>query len=85
MALHCDTVAGRLTPAGVDTAHSKEWTFLAEPGAAGLLRALPESCRDRTFMGCLMRAIDAATPPEPIVDAYREMGVGPRAHNSRSR
>ena len=79
MALRCDTVAGRLTPAGVDTVHPEEWGFLAEPGAAGLLRTLPESCRDRALSGCLMRVVNAATPPEPIIDACRELASKPSA------
>ena len=79
MALRCDTVAGRLTPAGADTVYPEQWGFLAEPGAAGLLRTLPESCRDRALSGCLMRVINAATPPEPIVDAWRELASDPSA------
>ena len=78
MALRCDTVAGRLAPAGADMVHPEEWGFLAEPGAAGLLRTLPESCRDRALSGCLMRVINAATPPEPIVDACRELASDPK-------
>ena len=66
MALRCDTVAGRLTSAGADTVHPEGWGFLAEPGATGLLHTLPESCRDRALPSCLMHAINAATPPEPI-------------------
>ena len=77
MALRCDTVAGRLNLAGVDTVHPEAWGFLAEPGAAGLLRTLPESCRDRALAGCLMRVINAATPPEPIIDACRELASDP--------
>ena len=77
MALRCDTVAGRLAPASVDTVHPEAWGFLAEPGAADLLRTLPESCRDRALSGCLMRVINAATPPEPIVDACRELASDP--------
>ena len=77
MALRCDTVAGRLAPGGADTVHPEEWAFLAEPGAAGLLRTLPESCRDRALSGCLMRVVNAAVPPEPIVDACRELASDP--------
>ena len=77
MALRCDTAAGRLNPAGADAVHPEGWGFLAEPGAAGLLRTLPESCRDRALSGCLMRVINAATPPEPIVDACRELASDP--------
>ena len=79
MALRCDTVAGRLTHARGDTVYSEAWGFLAEPGAAGLLRTLPESCRDRALSGCLMRVVNAATPPEPIIDACRELGSDPSA------
>ena len=77
MALRCDTAGGRLTSAGADTVHPQDWGFLAEPGAAGLLHTLPESCRDRALSGCLMRVINAATPPEPIVDACRELAPDP--------
>ena len=79
MALRCDTVAGRLDRARGDTVHPQAWGFLAEPGAAGLLRTLPESCRDRALSGCLMRVINAAAPPEPIIDACRELGSTPVA------
>ena len=79
MALRCDTVAGRLTSAGVGAVHPEGWGFLAEPGAAGLLRTLPESCRDRALSGCVMRVINAAAPPEPIVEAWRELASDPSA------
>ena len=72
-ALRCNTVAGRLAPAGADTVHPGAWGFLAEPGAAGLLRPLPESCRDCALSDCLMRVINAVTPPEPIVEACSEL------------
>ena len=55
------------------------WGFLAEPGAAGLLHTLPESCRDRALSGCLMRVVNAAVPPEPIIDACRELASDPSA------
>ena len=77
MALRCNTVAGRLAPAVADTVHPEEWAFLAEPEAAGLLRTLPESCRDRALSGCLMRVVNAAAPPEPIIDACRELASDP--------
>ena len=83
MALRCNTVAGRLNPAGAAAVHPEAWGFLAEPGAAGLLRTLPESCRDRALSGCLMRVINAATPPEPIIDACR-CTPPPGARHSRS-
>ena len=79
MALRCNTVAGRLDRVRGDLVHPQAWGFLAEPGAAGLLRTLPESCRDRALSGCLMRVINAAAPPEPIVDACRELGSNPMA------
>ena len=79
MALRCDTVAGRLTPEGAAAVHPEEWAFMTEPGAAGLLRTLPESCRDRALSGCLMRVINAAAAPEPIVDACRELASDPSA------
>ena len=79
MALRCNTVAGRLDRVHGDTVHPQAWGFLAEPGAAGLLRTLPESCRDRALSGCLMRVINAAAPPEPIIDACRELGSTPVA------
>ena len=59
--------------------HPEEWAFLAEPGAAGLLHTLPESCRDRALSGCLMRVVNAAVPPEPIIDACRELASDPSA------
>ena len=55
------------------------WGFLAEPGAAGLIHTLPESCRDRTLAGCLMHVINAATAPEPIIAACLELGSEPSA------
>ena len=47
MALRCNTVAGHLTQVHSGTVEPQAWGFLAEPGAAGLLRTLPESGRDR--------------------------------------
>ena len=77
MALRCCTVAGRFGHINGAAVGPEEWGFLAEPGAAGLLRTLPESCRDRALSGCLMRVINAATPPEPIIDACRELASDP--------
>ena len=77
MALRCDAVAGRLSRVRSDAAEPEEWGFLAEPGAAGLLRTLPESCRDRALAGCLMRVVNAAAPPEPVIDACRELASDP--------
>ena len=79
MALRCNTVAGRLDRVHGDMVHPQAWGFLAEPGAASLLRTLPESCRDRALSGCLMRVINAAAPPEPIIHACRELGSTPVA------
>ena len=77
MALRCNTVAGRFTRIYGDAFGPEEWGFLAEPGAAGLLRTLPDACRDRALAGCLMRVINAAAPPEPIIEACRELGSDP--------
>ena len=79
MALRCRTVAGRLAQLSADAAKPEAWGFLAEPGAAGLLGTLPETCRDQALAGCLMRVADAALPPEPIIDACRELGSDPSA------
>ena len=68
---------GRFTRIYGDAVGPEEWRFLAEPGAAGLLRTLPEACRDRALAGCLMRVINAAAPPEPIIEACRELGSDP--------
>ena len=74
MALRCDTVAGRrLAPAGADTVHPQAWGFLAEPGAAGLLRTLPEP-------GCWTRC--PALPPRSastVEPGCGGPGLGPRA------
>ena len=68
---------GRFTRIYGDAVGPEEWRFLTEPGAAGLLRTLPEACRDRALAGCLMRVINAAAPPEPIIEACRELGSDP--------
>ena len=79
MELRCDTVAGRFTHVHADEVEPEAWGFLAEPGAAGLLRTLPEAWRDRALAGCLGRVIHAAAAPEPIVDACFELGSDPSA------
>ena len=79
MALRCNTVAGRLDRVHGGAVEPEAWGFLAEPGAAGLLHTLPEPCRDRALAGCLMRVINAAAPPEPIIDACRELASDPSA------
>ena len=79
MALRCHTVAGRLAHVHGGAVEPEAWGFLAEPGAAGLLHTLPEPCRDRALAGCLMRVIDAAALPEPIIDACRELASEPSA------
>ena len=73
MALRCSTVAGRFGHINGAAVEPHQWGFLAEPGAAGLLRTLPEACRDRALAGCLMQVIHAAAPPEPIIEACREL------------
>ena len=73
MALRCSTVAGRFDRIRGAAVEPHQWGFLAEPGAAGLLRTLPETCRDRALAGCLTEVIHAAASPEPIVDACREL------------
>ena len=79
MALRCHTVAGRVAQVHGGAVEPEAWGFLAEPGAAGLLHTLPEPCRDRALAGCLMRVIDAAALPEPIIDACRELASEPSA------
>ena len=79
MALRCNTVAGRLAHVNSNAVEPEAWAFLAEPGAAGLLHTLPESCRDRALSGCIMRVINAAAPPDPIIDACRELASDPSA------
>ena len=79
MALRCNTVAGRMAHVHGGAVEPEAWGFLAEPGAAGLLHTLPEFCRDRALSGCIMRVINAAAPPEPIIDACRELGSDPSA------
>ena len=79
MALRCHTVAGRLSHVHGGAVEPEEWGFLAEPGAAGLLHTLPEPFRDRALAGCLMRVINTAAPPEPIIDACRELASDPSA------
>ena len=73
MALRCATVAGRFDHIHGAAVEPHQWGFLAEPGAAGLLRTLPEACRDRALAGCLMEVIHAAASPEPIIEACREL------------
>ena len=74
MELRCHTVAGRFTHIHGDRIGPEGWGFLAEPGAAELLHTLPEAWRDRALSGCLMHVIRSAAPPEPIIDACRELG-----------
>ena len=73
MALRCNTVAGRFDRIHGAAVEPHQWGFLAGPGAAGLLRTLPEAFRDRALAGCLMEVIHAAASPEPIIDACREL------------
>ena len=73
MALRCSTVAGRFGHIHGAAVEPHQWGFIAEPGAAGLLRTLPEACRDRALAGCLMEVIHAAASPEPIIEACREL------------
>ena len=79
MELRCDVVAGRFTHVHADEVEPEAWGFLAEPGAAGLLRTLPEAWRDRALAGCLGRVIHTAAAPEPIVGACRDLGSDPLA------
>ena len=79
MMLRCNTVAGRFTRINGHAVAPEEWGFLSEPGAADLLHTLPEPCRDRALAGCLMRVINAAAAPEPIIDACRELASDPSA------
>ena len=79
MALRCCTVAGRFGHINGAAVEPEEWAFLAEPGAAGLLRTLPEAYRDRALAGCLMHVIQVAASPEPIIEACRELGSDPSA------
>ena len=79
MALRCSTVAGRFWHIKGAAVEPQEWGFLAEPGAAGLLRTLPEAFRDRALEGCLMRVIQGAAAPEPIIEGCRELGSDPAA------
>ena len=73
MALRCSTVAGRFGHINGAAVEPHQWGFLAAPGAAGLLRTLPEAFRDRALAGCLMEVIHAAASPEPIIEACREL------------
>ena len=79
MELRCHTVAGRFSHIHGDRIGPEGWEFLAEPGAPGLLRTLPEAWRDRALTGCLMHVIHAAASPEPIVEACRDLGSDPSA------
>ena len=79
MELRCHTVAGRLDRLRGGALVPEAWAFLAEPGAAGLLRTLPEAYRDCALAGCLTRVIHAAASPEPIIEACRALGSDPSA------
>ncbi len=79
MELRCHTVAGRFGRIHGGTLEPMSWAFLAEPGAAGLLRTLPEAWRDRALAGCLTRVLHAAASPEPIIEACRMLGSDPPA------
>ena len=74
MELRCHTVAGRFDRLRGGALAPEAWGFLAEPGAAGLLRTLPEAYRDCALAGCLTRVIHAAASPEPIIEACLELG-----------
>ena len=74
MELRCHTVAGRFDRLRGGALAPEAWAFLAEPGAAGLLRTLPEPYRDCALAGCLTRVIHAAAAPEPIIEACLELG-----------
>ena len=79
MELRCHTVAGRFDRIHGGTFEPMNWAFLAEPGAAGLLRTLPEAWRDRALAGCLTRVLHTAASPEPIIEACRTLGSDPPA------
>ena len=79
MELRCHTVAGRLDRLRGGALVPEAWAFLAEPGAAGLLRTLPEAYRDCALAGCLTHVIHAAASPEPIIEACRALGSDPSA------
>ena len=74
MEVRCHTVAGRFARLRGDALAPEDWGFLAEPGAAGLLRTLPEPYLDRALAGCLTRVCQAAASPGPIIEACRTLG-----------
>ena len=82
MELRCHTVAGRFDRIHGAAVASEDWGFLAEPGAAGLLRTLPEPWRPRALAGCLMRVRQGAASPEPVIEACRTLGSDPPAFAS---
>ena len=65
------TVTGRfeLVP---DKTKPGSWTFLAQPGALGLLESLPERYRQMALRGCLDEAVNLAANPDPVIAACRE-------------
>ena len=75
MEVRCHTVAGRFARLRGDALAPEDWAFLAEPGAAGLLRTLPEAHLERALAGCLARVRHAAAAPEPIIEACRTLGA----------
>ena len=74
MELRCHTVAGRFDRIQGGSLEPTDWAFLSEPGAAGLLRTLPEAYLDHALAGCLANVILSAASPEPIIEACRELG-----------
>ena len=79
MTLRCNTVAGRFGRIHTAAIQPGDWGFLAEPGASDLLRTLPEACRDRALVDCLVRVVTVAASPEPIIEACRDLGSDPMA------
>ena len=49
------------------------WWFLANPLAVDLLEQLPPGHREHALADCLGYAIDAAAPPEPVIDACLDL------------
>ena len=71
MRLRCFTVAGRFKDIEKDfhEIRADDWRFLAEPGAAGLLPALPAIYLTPALTGCVSQVIETFAPPEPIIEA----------------
>ena len=82
MVLRCHTVAGRFEQ--IDSAlravHPVDWNWLTRPGVSHLLATLPAKHVDAAFAACFNETVRRATPPGPILKAFRDSSADQARH-----